>query len=198
MNIAFVVFNGLTFLDFIGVYDALTRLKTMGFDPSMKWDVCSFTDDVADDRGLRLVPGRTGQALASYDLLVVPGGFGTRTLVKDSRFLEWLKTAETCPLKVSVCTGALLLGAVGFLKGKKATTHPGAFEELRPYCGQVLESRIVDEGNVVTARGVSSSIDLGLYMVERIAGQEARKKIARQMDYPYAPAPGDIVRANAP
>jgi cyclohexyl-isocyanide hydratase len=89
-------------------------------------------------------------------------------------------------LKTSVCTGALLLGAAGFLAGKRATTHPNAFEELKPYCATVIAARrIVDEGEVVTARGVTASIDLGLHLVERIAGREARARIAKQMDYPY-------------
>jgi len=64
----------------------------------------------------------------------VPGGFGTRTLIKDKGFIEWLKTAAACELKTSVCTGSLLLGAAGFLKGKRATTHPNAFAELEEYC----------------------------------------------------------------
>jgi cyclohexyl-isocyanide hydratase len=78
------------------------------------------------------------------------------------------------------------LGSAGFLAGKRATTHPTAFEELRPYCATVVfDHRIVDQGDVVTAQGVTSSIDLGLHLVERIAGREARARIAKQMDYPY-------------
>jgi cyclohexyl-isocyanide hydratase len=89
-------------------------------------------------------------------------------------------------LKTSVCTGALLLGSAGFLTGKRATTHPNAFEELKPYCAAVVvDHRVVDEGGVVTAQGVTSSIDLGLHLVERIAGREARVRMAKQMDYPY-------------
>ena len=88
-------------------------------------------------------------------------------------------------LKASVCTGALLLGAAGFLKGKRATTHPNAFEELRSHCAHVVDDRVVDDGGIMTARGVTSSIDLGLYLVERLAGAEARARIATQMDYSY-------------
>jgi cyclohexyl-isocyanide hydratase len=88
-------------------------------------------------------------------------------------------------LKVSVCTGSLLLGAAGFLRGLTATTHPSALKELEPYCDQVVRQRIVDQGAVVTAGGVSTSIDLGLHLVERLAGAEARARVARQMDYPY-------------
>ena len=78
-----------------------------------------------------------------------------------------------------------MLGAAGFLRGKRATTHPGALRELEPYCDAIVMERVVDEGNVITAGGVSSSIDLGLHVVQRLAGTEARSRIAKQMDYPY-------------
>jgi cyclohexyl-isocyanide hydratase len=194
MKIAFVVFNGLTTLDFIGLYDPLTRLKTMGFMPDLEWDICAYTDIVKDDRGLIMVPTAIQEPLRSYDVLVVPGGYGTRTLIHDNNFIEWIQTAEPCKLKVSVCTGALLLGAAGFLKGKRATTHPSALQELTPFCQRVLENRIVDEGNIITAGGVSSGIDEGLYVVERLAGAEARSKIAKQMDYPYTLRPEGVAQ----
>ena len=194
MKIAFVVFNGLTMLDFIGIYDPLTRLKTMGFMPDLEWDICAYTDIVKDDRGLIMVPTAIQEPLQSYAVLVVPGGYGTRTLIHDKNFIEWIQTAESCKLKVSVCTGALLLGAAGFLKGKRATTHPSALQELTPFCQRVLENRIVDEGNIITAGGVSSGIDEGLYVVERMAGAEARSKIAKQMDYPYTLRPEDVAQ----
>ena len=120
-----------------------------------------------------------------FDIIVVPGGFGTRSLQHDKAFIDWLKSADHVKLKTSVCTGALLLGAAGFLTGKHATTHQNTFDELKPYCDTVVDHRVVDEGEVVTARGVSSSIDLGLHLVERLAGRKARMSIAKQMDYPY-------------
>jgi transcriptional regulator GlxA family with amidase domain len=194
MKIAFVVFNGLTTLDFIGIYDPLTRLKTMGFMPDLEWDICARTDIVKDDRGLVMVPTAIQEPLQTYDVLVVPGGYGTRTLIHDTNFIEWIQTAEPCKLKVSVCTGALLLGAAGFLKGKRATTHPTALRELTPFCQTVLESRIVDEGNLITAGGVSSGIDAGLFVVERLAGEETKAKIAKQMDYPYTLRAGEAAK----
>ena len=194
MKIAFIVFNGLTTLDFIGIYDPLTRLKTMRFMPDLEWDICAFTDIVKDDRGLVMVPTAIQEPLQSYEVLVVPGGYGTRTLIHDKNFVEWIKTAGPCKLKVSVCTGALLLGAAGFLKDKRATTHPSAFQELKPFCRTVLENRIVDEGNIITAGGVSSGIDAGLYVVEKLAGVETKKKIAKQMDYPYPFRPEDVAQ----
>jgi transcriptional regulator GlxA family with amidase domain len=103
----------------------------------------------------------------------------------EPAFLDWLRTAASVPLKASVCTGSLLLGAAGFLSGKRATTHPGAVAELAPLCAEVRQERIVDAGDVITAGGVTAAIDLGLHLVERLAGPDARERVARQMDYPY-------------
>lgn len=185
MKAAFIVFNGMTFLDFVGFYDALTRLKSMKIRDDFDWRVCSTTPRVSDDRGLCVVVDRVGDPLDDYDLLFVPGGMGTRTLQHDREFVDWLKTSSAARLKVSVCTGALLLGAAGFLTGRRATTHPAALQELERYCGTVVRDRIVDEGDIVTAGGVSSAIDAGLYLAERLAGRDARERIAQQMDYPY-------------
>ena len=186
MKTAFVIFDRMTALDLIGVYDPLTRLKSMNFVPEFHWQICAFTEEVSDDRGLRFTPDTVVESLGAYDIIVVPGGFGTRALQHDKAFIQWLRSASPVKLKTSVCTGALLLGSAGFLAGKRATTHPNAFEELKPYCATVVvDHRIVDEGEVVTAQGITSSIDLGLHLVERIAGREARVRIAKQMDYPY-------------
>jgi cyclohexyl-isocyanide hydratase len=185
MKAAFVIFDRMTFLDFVGFYDPVTRLKSMKIMDDFEWRICSMTPSVVDDRGLRIEADTIAPPLDSFDMLFLPGGFGTRTLQNDRAFVEWLKTASSARLKVSVCTGALLLGAAGFLRGRRATTHPGAYAELEPYCGSVVRERVVDEGDVVTAGGVSSSIDAGLHIVQKLAGAEARSRIAAQMDYPY-------------
>jgi len=184
MKIGFALFEGLTALDFVGIYDPLTRLKTMGFIPDLTWETCSFTREVRDNTGLKFTPDKVAESLHNYDILVVPGGFGTRILINDPDFIDWLKTARDCKLKVSVCTGSLLLGAAGFLREKAATTHPGAYSDLEKYCSGVKKDRIVDEGDVITAGGVTSSIDLGLYLCEKLAGKEVKEKIRLQMDYP--------------
>ncbi|HKI99415.1 MAG TPA: DJ-1/PfpI family protein [bacterium] len=186
MRVAFLLFDGLTTLDFVGCYDPLTRLKTMGFIPDLSWELCARTPEVTDDRGLRMAATRVGGSLAGYDLLVAPGGFGTRPLKDDPAFVGWLATAGDAPLKASVCTGALLFGAAGWLRGRRATTHPNAYDLLRPYCAEVVtDARVVDEGPVVTARGVTAALDLGLHLCARLAGAEAVARIRAQMDYPY-------------
>lgn len=186
MKVGFVIYNGMTALDFVGVYDPVVRLKTMGFIPELEWQICALAPQVQDSTGLSFAATKVSESLEEFDMVIVPGGFGSRKLSNNADFIAWLKTAESCKLKVAVCTGALLLGAAGFLKDKKATTHPSAFKELRKYCLQVLDNRIVDEGEVITAGGVTASIDLGLYLCGRLAGETAREEIRRQMDYSYS------------
>lgn len=185
MNIAFVLFDRMTALDLIGFYDAVSRLRSMGIRDDVTWRFCARTEMVSDDRGLGLRADHVDQPLDGFDLLFVPGGQGTRTLQHDRAFVDWLRSAAPAPWKISVCTGSLLLGAAGFLHGLRATTHPAALAELTPYCAEVLGTRIVDEGQTITGGGVATSIDLGLHLVERLADHAARKRIARQMDYPY-------------
>lgn len=188
MQMAFVIYDDMTALDFIGAYDPLTRLNTMKLLPDVSWHVCAMTTTVRDGAGLRFVPDLVEQPLSGYDLVFVPGGFGTRHLVEEDDFIAWIKTAADTPLLASVCTGSLLLGAAGLLADVRATTHPTAYEQLRPYCREVMDKRIVDEGRIITGRGVTSSIDLGLYLVEKLAGREIRRRIQTQMDYPYGDA----------
>jgi transcriptional regulator GlxA family with amidase domain len=185
LSMAFVIYDGMTALDFIGAYDPLTRLSTMNLMPDVTWHVCATTTTVRDGAGLRFVPDLVAEPLSGYDLVFVPGGFGTRALMDDTEFISWIKTAADAPLLTSVCTGSLLLGAAGLLTDVRATTHPTAYEQLRPFCRDVVDERIVDEGRIITGRGVTSSIDLGLYLVEKLAGREIRQRIKRQMDYPY-------------
>lgn len=128
---------------------------------------------------------RIAPDLSGYDLIFIPGGFGTRQLVNVPEFVDWLKSAKDVKHKVSVCTGSLLLGAADFLREKRATTHPNAYDLLRPYCVEVITERIVKDGNVITGGGVATSVDLGLYLCETLAGPEAAQRIQKQMDYPY-------------
>jgi cyclohexyl-isocyanide hydratase len=183
-RIAFLVFPRLTFLDFVGAYDALRRIATMSIDPAVTHRIIGTEREIVDETGLVVTPDAVYEDLAAFDLLYVPGGLGTRTLMNDGRLLDYLTTWGSARPVASVCTGALLLGRAGFLRDKRATTHHRAWELLRPLCREVVtDRRIVDEGQVVTAGGVTSALDLGLYLVERFWGVEARQKIAAQMEY---------------
>ncbi len=182
-RIAFLAFPRLTLLDLVGVYDALRRVATLGI-AEVTHRIIGTESELVDETGFRMTPDGVYEDLAPFDLLVVPGGFGTRTLVDDRRCIDYLRTwGEQKPV-ASVCTGALLLGKAGYLRGLRATTHHNALELLRPLCREVVtDQRIVDEGRVVTAAGVTSTLDLGLHLVEKYWGRVAREKIAAQMEY---------------
>ena len=162
MRIAYIIFDGITWLDFIGVYDPISRLKSLNYLPDLNWDICAFTDSVSDNYGLRVQPSHVKKSLVGYDAIIVPGGFGTRELRFNGEFIDWMKTALRVKYKISVCTGSLLLGASGFLRDSRATTNYQEYETLQPYCKEVVKERIVDDNNMITAGAVSASIDLGL------------------------------------
>lgn len=182
MDVAFTVFDGVTMLDFVGAYDPITRIDRMDF-ASLDWDVCARTESVTGT-GLTMEVDRVRPDLGDYDLVFLPGGYATRDLRHDDAFVEWVETAAGCEYLTSVCTGSLLLGAAGFLDGKRATTHPNEFDTLAEYA-TVVDRRVVRDGHVITGRGVSSSIDFGLYIVETLTDADTRRAIATQMDYPY-------------
>lgn len=183
MKIAFVLFDRVTYLDFIGFYDVITRVKTLGIDDELRWKICALKDEIKDDKNLIIKPDTVGESLDGFDLVFVPGGIGTRVLVYDDIFLSWIKSSKNAKYKVSVCTGSLIFGAAGFLKDKKATTHPNAYELLSSYCKEVMKSKIVEDGDFISGGGVSSCIELGLYVVEKFYGKGARDSIANAMDY---------------
>jgi transcriptional regulator GlxA family with amidase domain len=183
MKIAFVVYDDVTLLDFAGAYDPLTRLKTMGFVPDLVYDVCARTESVRSFEGVVLIPDQVNNDLSVYDYVIIPGGEGVKPLMRDREFLHWIPAASDTTVVAAVCGGSLLLGAAGALRTRKATTHPQLMAVLKNFAGEVVPDRIVDEGPVITAGGVTAAIDLGLYLCERIAGKEAREKIQDQMDY---------------
>ncbi len=185
MKIAFVLYNELTYLDFIGFYDVITRVKALDIDKDLTWKICSLRDEIRDDKNLFIKPDTVGESLDGFDLVFIPGGIGTRTLIYDDIFLSWIKGSKNAKTKVSVCSGALLFGAAGLIKDKKATTNKKAYELLKPYCTEIAEQRIVEDGDFISSGGVSCSIDVGLYVVEKFYGKEAKKRIRTEISYPF-------------
>lgn len=183
MKIAFVLFDRVTYLDFFGFYDVITRVKTLGFDEDMKWNICALKDEISDDKNLIIKPDTVSQSLDGYDMVFIPGGLGTRVLQYDDIFLSWIKSSKTAKYKVSVCTGSLLFGAAGFLKEKRATTHPNAYDLLKPYCKEVVPKKVVEDGDFISGGGVSSSIELALHVSEKIYGLHVKEEIAKSIDY---------------
>lgn len=182
MRIAFIVFDGITLLDFIGVYDPVSRLRSIQFLPNLQWNICTMKPEVKDPFGFVLKADKVANELSSYDAVIVPGGSGTRLLQTDKVFLKWLRTAKSVPLKCSVCTGSLLLGAAGFLENKRVTTHYGEYDTLARYGCTVVKDKIVDDGNIITAGAVSASLQLGLYLTKKWGGAEAEQSIRKWLD----------------
>ena len=141
-----------------------------------------------DTRALTLVAERALADVDACDVVVVPGGPGTREMLEPQPLHEWLRAIDaTTEWTTSVCTGALLLGAAGLLDGLEATTHWSAFDTLATLGARPTERRVVPQGKVVTAAGVSAGIDMALWLAGQIAGDEVAKAI--QLGIEYDPQP---------
>ena len=190
----FVAFRGMTLLDLVGVHDPIARIANMGLDPATKCEVfAAQPGPLWSADGASYACNLAQPDLTTYDVLVIPGGPGARALAEDAEVIAWLRTFPENRLAVSVCTGALLLGAMGRLHGKRATTHASALDRLAAYGAAAVTERVVDEGAVITAGGVTSGIEAGLWVVREIAGEAAAEQIAAQMEWRWGvPSPGRV------
>lgn len=184
VQIAILLFDGLTALDAIGPYEALNRLPgaTTTFvaeQPGAKR---------TEDGSLALTADASLSEVPTPDVVLVPGGKGRRALMDDCPVHHWLRSAhETSTWTASVCTGSLILAASGLLSGRRATTHWLAMEELSELGAHAISERVVFDGKLVTAAGVSAGIDMGLALAARIAGERVAEAI--QLGIEYDPAP---------
>jgi cyclohexyl-isocyanide hydratase len=184
-RIAFVAFDGMTLLDLVGIHDPLSRIASMDFDSTSTCTIVSATGPrVWAAGGAALTVDAVRPALDAFDVLVIPGGHGTRALEQDAPVIDWLRGFPANRLTASVCTGALLLGAAGRLRGKRATTHASAIERLAGFGAIATNARVVDEGQLVTGGGVTCALDVGIHLVQRLEGEATAQAIARQMALP--------------
>lgn len=183
MKIAYILFDEITLLDFIGFYDPIKNIKTKRFMENLNWDLCATKKSIKDSFGLEIIADKIKPNLSDYDMIVVPGGYGTRKLQYNTEFIDWIKTGENVDYIVSICTGSLLIGSAGFLRNKTATTNFNEYKSLEKYCERVVQARIVDDNNIITAGAVASSLDLGLYLCEKLVGKEKTEEIRIGMDY---------------
>jgi putative intracellular protease/amidase len=184
MQIAIALFDRFTALDAVGPYEVLSRL------PGAKVDFVAAEPGVyaTDTRMLRLTVERSYADVQEPDVLVFPGGIGTRALMHDKPTLEWVRTVHaTSRYTTSVCTGALVLGAAGLLEGLDATTHWMSRPLLADLGARPVEERVVEQGKIVTAAGVSAGIDMALTLADRIAGPQVAQAI--QLGIEYDPQP---------
>ena len=185
MQIAIGLYPGFTALDAIGPYQVFTNL------PGAEVVLCAERQGALDDDNglLHLDMEHTFDDVPAPDVLLVPGGLVTRRIAQEQGpIVDWIRRAHaTTTYTTSVCTGALLLGSAGVLTGLRATTHWIAYEQLRSYGAQPTQERVVIEGKVVTAAGVSAGIDLALTLVGRTHGVETAQAI--QLGIEYDPQP---------
>ncbi len=194
-NTASLVFDGVEVLDFAGPFEVFSRTRTEpGFEsrrsdataPFRVFTVAPSQKDVVATGGLRVSADFTIDDAPRVDLLVVPGGFGTRALVEHPGTLDWIRRAAAgAQLVTSVCTGAALLARAGLLHGKRATTHYGSYDwlaSLDPTITVEKGVRWVDDG-VVTSAGVSAGIDMAFAVVEKRCGRAVAEETAQYIEY---------------
>jgi len=184
MDIAIPIFDNITALDAIGPYEVLSRLP----DATVHFIASEPGPKRTENSMLALHADRALTDVPKPDVIVFPGGWGTRALTTDEPTLQWLRAAhETSQWTTSVCTGSLVLGAAGILEGLEATTHWLVLDALAKYGATPVSRRVVEQGKVITAAGVSSGIDMALTLAAHIAGEQYAQGI--QLGIEYDPEP---------
>jgi len=181
--IGMLIFPKLTQLDMTGPYEVLARV------PGTKVHlVAKSLAPVKTDRGMEIVPTIPLADCPQLDLVMVPGGPGQQDLMEDQTVLEFLqKQARGAKYVTSVCTGSLVLGAAGLLKGKRATCHWAAIDHLKLLGAIPVSERVVIDGNIITGAGVASGIDFALKVAAVLEGEEVARQIQLQIEYDPAP-----------
>jgi transcriptional regulator GlxA family with amidase domain len=195
MDIAILLFDRFTALDAVGPYEVLRNLP----GANLTFVATEAGPVRADSRRLTLVADAAIEELPHPDILLVPGGPGQVEAEKDEAILDWLRTAhETTTWTTSVCTGSLVLGAAGLLDGKRATTYWLALEDLARHGAIPTNERVVFDGKVVTAAGVSSGIDMALTLAREIGGDDLSQLVQLGIEYDPQPPFDSGSEAKAP
>ena len=195
-SVGILIFNGVEVLDFAGPFEVFSRTRLVpGIEsrrnddsaPFRVFTVAPSADPVTATGGLQVIPHHSFDSAPPIDLLVIPGGFGTRPLLEVQPVLDWIRrTAERAERVTSVCTGSLLLARAGLLKGHRATTHWGALDTLQsldPTIQVERSLRVVEDG-IISSAGVSAGMDMAFTVVERLCGSAVADETARYIEYP--------------
>ncbi len=183
-DVAILLFDNLTALDAVGPYEVLrglpdSTLRFVAAEPGLKR---------TDHGALAIMVEHSLDDVPRPDVVVIPGGRGEEAAREDPRVLDWIRTVhETSQWTTSVCTGSLVLGAAGLLHGLRATSHWTALDVLRDFGAEPTLERVVVQGRIVTAAGVSSGIDMALWLAARIAGEEVAHAIQLAIEYDPQP-----------
>jgi transcriptional regulator GlxA family with amidase domain len=193
-NVAILIFDEVEVLDFCGPFEVFSvtgRRKNLTL--FNVYTVAEKEQPVLARNRLSVNPGYTIRGCPQPDILVVPGGLGTRKEMHNPVLIDWIKDcSQKAELVLSVCTGALLLAKAGLLEGLAATTHHGAIEllkEVAPHTTVHASQRIVDNGRIVVSAGISAGIDMSLHVVAKLLGKEQALDTAQYMEYDWKPDP---------
>lgn len=195
LTVGILLFDGVEVLDFAGPFEVFSRTRlepgvasrrSEASAPFRVLTVARTAEPVVATGGLRVLPHFDFESAPPIDVLLVPGGFGTRALLEDAAILDWIRrTAERSRYVTSVCTGSLLLARAGLLRGRRATTHWGALDLLAgldPTLTVDRDARVVHDG-VISSAGVSAGIDMAFDLVESIHGREVADETARYIEF---------------
>ncbi len=195
-SVGILVFDEVEVLDFCGPFEVFASATTASDEPSGEQRLFRPLIVAEQNRlihcrgGLLVQPHHSFADAPAFDVIVIPGGFGTRREIDNPRVLAWIaEQNERAELVTSVCTGAFLLAQIGLLNGKRATTHWQSVDWMRerfPAVQMLDTERVVDEGRIVTSAGVSAGIDMALHVVARLHGEEIANATARDMEYEWA------------
>jgi transcriptional regulator GlxA family with amidase domain len=187
-RVGILIFDGVEVLDFCGPFEVFA--VTGGRQNETPFQVATVAEKlkpITARGGLSINPSYDFAGCPQVDILMVPGGMGTRREMNNPRMIEWLtERPGKAELVLSVCSGALILAKVGLLEGMRATTHHGALEELRSLSSSIeidCSQRFIDNGRVIVSAGISAGIDMSLHVVTRLLGQEQALETARYMEY---------------
>jgi transcriptional regulator GlxA family with amidase domain len=189
-NVAILIFDDVEILDFAGPYEVFATTRQHDPEPPFYvYTVAEKAEPVSARNGLSVNPRYSIYDCPNPDIVLVPGGRGTRTILRNEALLDWIKQVNgMTELTLSVCTGALVLGKAGLLDGLAATTYHTAFDELKAVAPNTLQrpgERWVDNGRIVTSAGVSAGIDMSLYVVGKLLGAAQADETARYMEYEH-------------
>jgi transcriptional regulator GlxA family with amidase domain len=194
-RVAILIFDDVEVLDFAGPFEVfgVTGGREHATTPFEVFTVAERGGPIRARNGLTVTPHVSAAGCPGVDVLVVPGGYGTRREMHNAALIDWIRArAAEAEIVLSVCTGALLLGRAGLLDGLEATTHHGALDllaETAPRAVVRRDRRVIDNGHVITAAGISAGIDAALYVVARLLGEARARETAAYMEYDWRPTP---------
>lgn len=185
MNVGIVIFPEVEELDFVGPWEIISMWSVHAEGPEQRFIVAQSTDPVTCAKGLTVVPGVSFAQCPPLDILVVPGGQGTRKEIDNESLISFIsQQAKHCKAVLSVCTGTFLLHRAGLLKGKRVTTHWNSLDRLKALGDvTVTEDRFVEDGNIWSSAGVSAGTDMILAFVASYAGEEAAERTQAAAEY---------------